>query len=238
LLLAATPPAGVALWLGFWPGEAFADVVAKNGPPIFSHHAPDGSVTTFNHSAKNADAYVVIVSQSGVLQEIGVVANRAEGSKEGLTDPSGVSLGDTVDKLKARRGEPSTPAAAGGTTEYMYKGAQGIWVYDVEKGVVADIRLLSPNPRPAHPATGKDGPHDGSSPEKAFVITARSEDEGVHFEYYYARTLAPCAGQWNFGGQALVTANHKSYDRLSMTCPLDKSQRAVFFEVSSFLGKY
>jgi hypothetical protein len=240
LLLAifvATPPAGIDSWQGVWPGEAFSDVVAANGAPLLTLQLPDGSVLTWNRNP-NRDAYTILITRSGVVRDISAVANRADGSRAGLTDPFGISLGDTVDKLKAKRGEPSVPAAAGGTAEYMYKGARGTWFYEFTKGVIVYIRLLDNRPPPVGPATGKEDPHDGSSIEKAFILNARSEDEGVHFENYYADTIPPCAGDWNVEKQALLSKNGRQYDRLDMTCALDKTKRSVFFDITSFFGKF
>ncbi|HXM19483.1 MAG TPA: hypothetical protein VN934_11835 [Candidatus Tumulicola sp.] len=236
-LIAATPPPNTDSWQGVWPEEAFSDVVAASGQPLLTRQLPDGSVLTWNR-APNRDAYMIISTRSGIVQDISAVANRAGGSRAGLTDPSGVSIGNTVGQLKAKRGEPSVPAAAGGSAEYIYKGARGTWIYEFSKGVIVYIRLLDNKPPPAGPATGKDDPHDGSNIQKAYIINARSEDEGVHFERYYANTIPPCAGDWNIGDQALFSSGGKQYDRLDMTCALDKSKRSLLFDITSFFGKF
>jgi hypothetical protein len=73
--------------------------------------------------------------------------------------------------------------------------------------------------------------------DKAFIINARDEDEGVRFERYYAAIENGCATSWLLGKQATFSQNGRQYDRLDMTCPSDNSTMTQFFDITSFFGK-
>lgn len=77
------------------------------------------------------------------------------------------------------------------------------------------------------------GRGDGSSFEKAIVISASSENSGVDAEYTYLKRHFP---GYHFRSQSLQGHNHKEYDVLEFTAA-DGNKKVIYFDVTSFLGK-
>jgi hypothetical protein len=75
---------------------------------------------------------------------------------------------------------------------------------------------------------------DGLSAEKAIVIRANSENEGVSEEYRWLKKQYP---GYTRKGQALVPMNGKNYDVLSITTA-DGVEKAIYFDISGFFGKF
>lgn len=85
------------------------------------------------------------------------------------------------------------------------------------------------------PAKIVSGPEaDGSSYEKAIVITAGSEGIGVQAEYDY---LAKTYPGYKKGGQSLNNKDGKAYDVLHITLA-DGSAKNVYFDITDFFGKW
>jgi hypothetical protein len=79
----------------------------------------------------------------------------------------------------------------------------------------------------------------GETPATAIVDPETNESGGVAWEYRYLRDH-PCDGDaaWKVQQQALVQANKRVYDRLHVVCPTTKVERDVFFDITSYFGKY
>lgn len=75
---------------------------------------------------------------------------------------------------------------------------------------------------------------DGSSFEKAIVITEKSETTGVHAEYEWLKVHFP---GYKMGSQSLSQYKGKPYDILSFeTAEGEKKQ--IYFDISNFFGKF
>jgi hypothetical protein len=85
------------------------------------------------------------------------------------------------------------------------------------------------------PAKIVSGPEaDGSSFEKAIVITAGSETIGIRGEYEYLDKTYP---NYKRGSQSLYNKNGKAYDMLHITLA-DGTSKDVYFDITDFFGKY
>lgn len=85
------------------------------------------------------------------------------------------------------------------------------------------------------PATITSGAEaDGSSFEKAIVLSAKSESTGVNAEYVYLRKVYP---GYKLIQQSLSHKNKKAYDVMSIeTANGDKKD--VYFDITGFFGKW
>jgi hypothetical protein len=237
LLVGVTPPKDVDSLMGVWPNEAISDVVSQNGEPLLVRTLPDGQLLSWNR-LPNPDAYMIILQRAGVVQSIRVFPTRQDGSKEGLTDSFGVTIGDSLAQLKAKRGNPARAyPLQGDVTSYRYALSRGgVWIYEFEGDALHAIQLISAQPSPAGPATGPD-PRNGTSVDKAFILNARDEDEGVRFERFYASIEGGCATNWQLGKQTTFSQSGRQYDLLDMTCSSDNSAMTLYFDITSFFGK-
>ncbi len=75
---------------------------------------------------------------------------------------------------------------------------------------------------------------DGSSPEKAIVIRAKSEGDGVGQEYSWLKKHYP---GYTRKGQGLAPMNGKTYDVLTITTA-DGVEKTIYFDISNFFGKF
>lgn len=79
---------------------------------------------------------------------------------------------------------------------------------------------------------------DGSSPENAVIITAPISPIGVHAEYDYLRSKY---GRQNVDfqvmSQSLEFSDNKHYDVITIKLS-DGSMKEIYFDITSFFGKY
>ena len=76
--------------------------------------------------------------------------------------------------------------------------------------------------------------NDGSSFEKAIVIQARNENDGVSAEYAWIRQHYPGC---KINGQSLVDHNKKPYDLIKIKTS-DGRDLTIYFDISNFFGKF
>lgn len=76
--------------------------------------------------------------------------------------------------------------------------------------------------------------NDGSSYEKAIVITATSETTGIHAEYAWLDKKYPGNKR---GGQSLTYHDKKPYDIIKVTTT-DGKAVDTYFDISNFFGKF
>jgi hypothetical protein len=76
---------------------------------------------------------------------------------------------------------------------------------------------------------------DGSSPKMAIVLVgANSEWAGIGGETLWAKVYLP---GWEKTGQELLASGRKSYDAITYRSA-DGKTRKVFFNISSYFGKF
>jgi hypothetical protein len=86
---------------------------------------------------------------------------------------------------------------------------------------------------PAAPAAAQTG-GDGSSVEKAIVIQAANERQGIAAEREWVEKNLP---GWKKSGQALIGGpGGRQYDRIELTGP-GGARKTVYFDITAFFGK-
>ena len=75
---------------------------------------------------------------------------------------------------------------------------------------------------------------DGSSFEKAIIITEKNESAGVHAEYEWIKNHYP---GYKRGMQALSHFKQRPYDIISITTSEGK-EIDIYFDISKFYGKF
>lgn len=237
-------PSTAPVWQGITAGEPTAAVEARLGPPLLAHFLPDGSIYDW-YSGPNEHSYIIVADEGGYVAFVRAFPTRDGVPMTGLTDPSGVTLGDSETQVRTRRGPPQKVTENDEALFFQYNdGDAFMWVYDFDRGLVHGIALYdrdilerfasgaltNKTPQPGHI-------EDGSSIANAFVLHARSEDEGVRFEDYYALGRGGCA-RWTMKLQSLLAVRGRQYDRIDLVCNETKHQISVFFDITSFFGKY
>ncbi len=74
---------------------------------------------------------------------------------------------------------------------------------------------------------------DGSTKEKAIIILANSEYEGVSAEWDY---LQDKFGNWDLEEQTFLEDDGRQYDIMNITYHLGQKRKEVWFDVSDFYG--
>ena len=100
----------------------------------------------------------------------------------------------------------------------------------MKKVILGTIILLAVACSPSKQSGGE---RDGSSAEKAILIRANSEREGVSEEYAWLKKQYP---GYRRKEQALAPMNGKTYDVLTITTD-DGIEKAVYFDITGFFGK-
>lgn len=83
-------------------------------------------------------------------------------------------------------------------------------------------------------STSVSSEQDGSSFEKAIVIEASNESEGVSAEYAWLRKNYP---DCKLNRQSLVNHNKKPYDLMEITTS-EGTEKTIYFDISNFYGKF
>ena len=236
---------------GVAPGETVGDVQSDIGQPLLTQQMSDGSLLSWNRT-DSRDAYMLLCERGGRVCSVRVFISQphaAEDDEADLTDPYGVTLGDSVTTLHSLRGEPQKTYTNGKITTLVYVDQESVaWTYDLVDNYVFAVtlypRTISPSPSPSSSPSGPGAaprvadPRDGSTIPKAIVIRAADEGEGVHFERYLSLTLPGCDVNWKQTGQALVHRAPKVYDHIYLQCPATSTKRSVFFDITGFFGKF
>jgi len=234
---AGVPNAGV--WQGIAPGKPLARVRSARGPSLLSRLLPDGLAIDW-YPGPNDNAYVIVASRNEVVAYVRAFTVDSAGSTSGLTDPYGITPGDTMNTLRLRRGDPKeTGKLSDVAAVLLYPGIGALeWLYEFDNGLIHSITLydsVSARPRTSAPPAVTD-PHDGTSIGRAYTIHARDEETGVRFERYYATHRGGCS-TWQITNQTLLSTGGREIDQIDLECADNKGQTSLFFDVTSFLGK-
>lgn len=212
-----------------------APVHAKLGTPLLTRNLPDGSVIDWYAAGTNA--YLILGARADVVTYVRVFPIDPAGSLAGLTDPWDVTPGDNLDALRARRGLPQQGERLSEVAAVLaYDDGDGFFsLYEFDTGLIHAISLFDSHTRGAGGNAPED-PHDGASIGRAYVIHARSEQQGVEFERYYAVHRGGCR-LWTITNQTLLSLGGRKIDQLDLECADSKAEASLFFDVTSFFGK-
>lgn len=216
-------------------GDAPATVRKNLGKPFEVDPVNVGELWQFFTDGGNARLSVVFANSAAL--SITLTANRNK--KTMFADPYGVVLGMTVDQLTAMRGQPVT-VSDNGNRAYGDLAAVR-WVYGVDSGQITDINLsqpLAPASTAAPSALNLMDGHDGSSVDRAIVVTAASSAAGAELENRYIKGLT-CGqtGSWFVATQSTLAVGPKWFDEFDVMCSSDKSTQKLYFDVTSYAGK-
>jgi hypothetical protein len=218
-------------FLGVQVGESSGAVDTRFGYPDNVKTVGDGEFRRYVLAEKGASAMVKIHDDRVVL----VSANLTPGGVSAIKDPYGVTLSSPAATVQKIRGAPIATMNDG---SLMYDAAPaGHWFYRIENGMVTEIALTI-----SYEALGlmkaDDTVGDGSTQDRAIVITAANESDGIQAEHDYI-AAHPCAsgGQWQWTKQALLTSpNSHSFDQIDVKCSTSGETRSYYFDITSFLG--
>ncbi len=77
----------------------------------------------------------------------------------------------------------------------------------------------------------------GESAEKAIVVHAENEEEGIAAEYEYLFKKFGLKGKnWNLKRQSLLDFNNRYFDKMEIELS-DGSSKSLFFDITEFFGK-
>ena len=241
-VLATPPPAPTPtpapifnVFDGVTLGDAPATVRKNLGKPFEVDPVNVGEMWQFYADGGNARLEVVFANSAAL--SITLTANGKK--KTTYADPYGVVLGMTVDQLTAMRGQPVT-VSDNGNRAYGDLAAVR-WVYGVDSGQITDINVSQPVTQTTQAAPSAlnlmDG-HDGSSVDRAIIVTAASSAAGAELENRYIKGLT-CgqAGSWSVAGQTTLAVGVKWFDEFDVMCSSDKSAQKLYFDVTSYAGK-
>jgi hypothetical protein len=154
-------------------------------------------------------------------------------------DPSGIALGAT--EAAVRQAHPDARLVRSDSIDNLvvavsrryvatYSFASGranaiIWFARAETDPPGD------GPALAEPA--------GDAPASAVLVVAKNETEGIRWEQIWA-LFHPCAGttRWSKTLVATSRADGRTYDAVTYSCPATGATRRVYFDITSFYGKF
>lgn len=214
-----------------------APVRARLGAPLLTRKLPDGSVIDWYPAGGNA--YMILGSRTDLVTYVRAFPIDVAGSLTGLTDPWGVTPGNSLNELRARRGLPQQGRRLSEVAAVLaYDDGGGFMsLYEFDNGAIHAISLFdSRGPAAQSGSAQVEDPHDGASIGRAYVIHARSEQQGTAFERYYATHRGGCR-DWAVANQTILSLGTRKIDQLDLECQETKNQTSLFFDVTSFYGK-
>lgn len=213
-----------------------AVAVRKNlGKPFEIDPVNIGEMWRYNADGGNARLSVLFADGAA----LSITLSARDGKKSTFADPYGVLLGMTVDQLSSLRGSPITVADNGNRAYGDLAAAR--WVYGFDGGQITDINLsqpVRPASTPAPSALDLTNGHDGTSADRAIIVTATSAVAGSDVESRYIKGQS-CGqgGLWNVVTQTTVAVSTKWIDEVVVSCSTDKTTQTLYFDITSYAGK-
>ena len=187
--------------------------------------------------------YYLVTEERGYIAGLDIFTNSAptEVLQNVAPDPSGIRLGDTLDRVKAKHADFTVRSGENGEPLIFGKiSDRTVAAYSFENGRVFRMNWVNTALRSDLPELVplKDPP--GDSFASAIADVQQNEADGISWEYRYL-AFHPCAdgddGRWKLQNQSLLHANGRAYDRLHVVCPATKAERDFYFDISSYFGK-
>jgi hypothetical protein len=226
-------------WHDITLGMPTADLRSRLGDPLRTVAFENGRSVS-RYWVPRTDALIFVLRERGYVTGFRAAVEQAPA--EPLTsvppDPSGIRLGDSLDRVKTVHPDFHAGTDADGMPTLSGRASANAGVvYDFDQNRVNGFQWgtqLAAN-QPSLP----DGVQpSGASEADAILDAQNNETDGVRWEYVYL-SYHPCDGktQWVLANQALAHDNRRAYDRLHVVCPTTKVQRDFFFDISSYFGK-
>jgi len=157
-----------------------------------------------------------------------------------ITDPSGVPLGATEEAVlkahpDARRMTSSLGPILVATISERYLAS---YAFEGERlnAITWFARASTDPPGEGPPLADR----SGDSTATAVLIVAKNELDGIGRETMWMR-FHPCSGTTPWSKRQVTTLHddgRRVYDKISYLCPPTGATRDVFFDITSFFGKY
>jgi hypothetical protein len=236
LLLAvasATPaPASAAWnttsWLGVKLGEPLASVAARMGDPIAV--SKDPALTKFVYLTEDTNAFLTVLSERGIVSGIRLWSVTTAPGK--TTDPFGIALNDTKDKVLAKRGKPVREAADIDGPFESYQDRDVLWLYHIKADQsVTSITLSTTEAAISDlPAQPLPKVHSGESAADAVRVVQPNAGDTSRWEQMYL-AIRPCgqSGTW----LVRKTEHQGVLDVVSASCNLSGLSQAFYFAPSN-----
>lgn len=239
------------VWQGVTLGEPSASAVARLGVPASRRKAIRGTYV-LEYSALGGLGTLLLTDGGGVITGIRIAASDLSALREPLTDPFGVALGDTADRLSELRGQPARydDEGDGEFTSYYGRPSDVRWAYGLRDDKVHSIGVVLPyrvvgasgaamavtTPRPPNAPTP--APLDASALERAVKVKPEDVESDAHFEYTYVQKT-PCGlnDHWAPLGDTLLNARRHNYSRVDAVCPSTGKTRTFWFDITAVFGK-
>ena len=229
----ATAAPQISTWLGASLGEASKDVRAQLGKP--REIIPSNVGELWRYDIDGGNVTLELVLDQGEV--VNIAARLKDGKHSSLTDPLGGAMGMSAQTLQAARGMPLATYDNG--SDLAYGDPTGVrWFYSLDNGAVWSIEVSKPLPPPPPAQVITDPNHDGSTPQRAFMVKAATETDATNAELDYLHKLG-CAsgGEWQVTGQELIPAGGRYYDLLHTACSTTKLTHDYYFDITDSFGK-
>jgi hypothetical protein len=243
--------APAVVWQGVGLGETVSAVVARMGAPDTRRKAIMGTYL-LEYKALGGEATLSLTDGGGLITGIRLIAADPASLHTPVTDPFGVALGDSADRLSELRGQPQRFDDEGGGefTSYYGKQSDARWAYGLRDGVIYSIGVISayrvvrangaavsvPTPRPSGAPTPP--PPDASAFDRAVKVTAEDVDADPQFEFTYVRRIACGANdRWSPLGETILNAHRRNISRVDAVCPSTGERRSFYFDITDVFGR-
>lgn len=249
-------PAGAQVAPPAWLGATFerpaAELRTVLGDPVLVTRLPDASPSPPPGARSERKAryilslreplFLIVSERHGVVVGIEAFSNRplSAESQTVAPDPSGVRLGATEAVVRAAHPEARPVTDSFGDTQLAVPvSPRYIAAYRMQTGRVTAITWFArPESDPA-----ADGPPlsepAGDSPATAVLDVQKTEDDGILWEFVW-EAYHRCDGRnpWQKKSVATSHENGRVYDAVTLQCPSSGATRTVYFDITSFFGKF
>jgi hypothetical protein len=241
-------------WQNVTLGESVSSVVARLGVPASRRKAIRGTYV-IEYKALGGAGTLSLTDGDGAVTGIRLVAADPSSVRPPLSDPFGVALGDTADRLSELRGQPQRydDEGNGEFTSYYGKQSEIRWTYGLRNGVVFSIGLISayrivrasgaevvavsvPTPQPPNAPTPP--PPDASALDRAVRVTADDREADPQFELSYVQRIA-CGkdDHWTPLGETFINARRRNFSRVEALCASTGKKRGFYFDITAVFGR-
>jgi hypothetical protein len=246
----ASTPAPV-VWQGVTLGESISAVLARLGQPDSRRKAIMGT-TLYEFKALDGGGTLSLTESAGIVTGIRLVAADPATLPKPVTDPFGVALGDTTDRLTELRGQPQRydDEGSGDFTSYYGRQSEVRWAYGLHDGTIQSIGVILPyrivrasgaavavaTPRP--PGAPTPPPPDASGMDRAIKVTPEALAADPQFEYTFVRAVAcGAADHFSPANETIFNARRRNFSRIDAVCGSTGETRSFYFDITLVFGR-
>lgn len=197
--------------------------MTRLGDPLTVSKDPD--VTKFVYLTDDANAFLTVLSDHGIVTGVRLWSVTTLAKAQ---DPYGIGLGESKDKVIAKRGTPARESADVDGPFEAYQNQDVLWLYHIKADQsVSSITLATTDAAVAQiPAQQMPDVHSGGSAHSAVRVVQPASDVARWEQMYLA--IRPCGdnGTW------LVrrTERQGSLDVVTASCNFGGISQAFYFQ--------